>query len=149
MVSISLMCTWIDGWTYNLSKDSWKTVIFAQLLACNLFGAKAVGSEWWEGMAPFPAYLPHFHSTNLYDQSVLKTPEFTAQYFNADLNWYLLQNAVLGTAAVQKLTNKQLRHLAANCQTDYGRNSFITYPKQTFYSPVNQYYWGSYQFPAC
>lgn len=100
MVSISLMCPWIDGWVYELSKDSCRTVIFAQSLACNLFRAKAVGSEWWAGMAPFlktdrdpfPTCWPHFHSTNLYDinQSVLKTPEFTVQYFNSDSSWCLL-----------------------------------------------------------
>jgi len=42
--------------------------------------------------APFPTYLPHFHSTNLYDvsQTVLKTPEFTVQCSNAPSNWCLL-----------------------------------------------------------
>lgn len=80
----------MNRWTgLQTEQGLWKTVIFAQLLACNLFRAKPLGSECQEGMAsfikpvrtPFPAYLPYFHPTNLYDidQSVLKTPEFTVQ----------------------------------------------------------------------
>lgn len=98
--SILFMCIGMDGRMGLQTEQGLKkyTIIFAQLLACKLFVAKTVGSEWQAGTAPFrktgrthfPTFTPLPHHQSLQYWSVsFQTLVFTAQYFNAAWNCLL------------------------------------------------------------